>query len=115
MPASGIENELPPALFTRTSMCPSSAIARATAACTASMSVTSQGSTTARRPCGLDRRGDLGELLGVAREQRDVGTRLGVRLGDRAADAARGTGHQRGPAVEPEAAHRSLHLSIGPS
>ena len=49
--ASGMENELPPALLTRMSRCPSDSVAAATARRTASASVTSQGSTTARRPC----------------------------------------------------------------
>jgi hypothetical protein len=50
IPASGIEKELPPALFTRTSMGPSTSVAFPTAAPMDAASVTSQGRTTARRP-----------------------------------------------------------------
>src|SRR5215475_13899418 len=96
---------LPPALFTTTSMRPSSASERSTSACIPSRARRSTGTTTARRPS------DLVELALCPRADRDVGADLGQRPGDAGADAATRPRHDRDLAVEPEAVEdHAAHL-----
>ena len=86
---------VPPALFTTMSIRPNSVIVRATRSSTASLSLTSQGMTTARRPKAAHVGGDLVELVLGARGEHDVGARGRVRARDRGADATPRAGDDR--------------------
>ena len=72
---------VPPALFTTMSSPPSAGTAWSTRPAVASLSFTSTGTTTARRPSGFDLRGDVAQLLLGPAGEDDVGPRLGQRQG----------------------------------
>ena len=91
-----------PALLTRMSTRPNSSIAASTSAWHDSGSATSVA--TRERPAAgrLDERRGVGEPVGAAGAERDVGAGLGQRLGEGDAEAGGGAGDDRDLAVEAE-------------